>query len=73
MPFGLSKTAFGTHHGFYEWLVMPFGLSNAPGTFQALMNSVFVEFLHKFVLVFFDDILIYITTWNTHINTFRWS
>jgi len=62
------KTAFGTHQGLYEWLVMQFSLSNAPATFQALMNSVFVEYLRKFVFIFFDNILIYSTTWNTHIQ-----
>ena len=39
------KTVFNTHQGLYEWLVMPFGLTNVPVTFQALMNSMFVEFL----------------------------
>jgi len=62
------KIAFGTHQGLYEWLVMQFGLSNAPATFQALMNSVFAEYLRKFALVFFNGILIYSTTWNTHIQ-----
>ncbi|GMI94562.1 hypothetical protein HRI_003125500 [Hibiscus trionum] len=67
----VHKTIFTTHHGHFECKVMSFGLTNTPAIFQALMYEVFRPYLRKFVLVFFDDILVYCPDLETHLRHLR--
>jgi hypothetical protein len=67
-PSDIPKIAFSTRYGLYEYLVMSFGLTNAPAYFMYLMNSVFMQELDKFIVVFIDDILIYSKNPEDHAN-----
>ena len=70
-PEDVPKTAFSTRYGLYEYLVMSFGLTNAPAYFMYLMNSVFMNELDKFMVVFVDDILIYLENEVDHAEHLR--
>lgn len=65
------KTTFKSRYGHYEFIVLPFGFTNAPIAFMNLMNSVYQEYLDKFVLVFLDDILIYSRSEEEHNHHLR--
>jgi hypothetical protein len=67
-PSDIPKTPFITKYGLYEFTVMSFGLTNAPTFFMNLMNSVFMDYLDKFMVVFIDDILIYSQSEEEHVN-----
>jgi hypothetical protein len=64
----IPKTAFILRYGLYEYMVMSFGLINAPAYFMYLMNKIFMEYLDKFVVVFIDDILIYSRSEEEHLH-----
>ncbi|CAJ0950555.1 unnamed protein product [Ranitomeya imitator] len=65
------KTAFNTPEGHFEYLVMPFGLANAPSVFQSFMHDIFREYLDKFLIVYLDYILIFSDDWESHVKQVR--
>ena len=70
-PSDEAKTAFQTHHGHFEFKVMPYGVTGGPTTFQGGMNIMLKQYLRKVVLVFIDDILMYNITLEEHIQLLR--
>lgn len=70
-PADIEKTAFSTSFGHYEWLRMPFGLKNAPATFQRMMNEVLEGLINKICVVYLDDILVFSTSLQEHMINLR--
>jgi hypothetical protein len=70
-PEDIEKTAFRTPYGHYEFVVLPFGLCNAPATFQTFMNNLFREEMDAFVIVYLDDVMIFSKTLEEHIKHVR--
>jgi hypothetical protein len=67
-PNNIDKTVFRTHRGHFEFLVMPFGLTNASSTFRSLMSGILKPFIKKYVVVFFDNILVFSNSWVKHLQ-----
>ncbi|KAL2613368.1 hypothetical protein R1flu_025060 [Riccia fluitans] len=67
----IEKTACRTRYGSFKFVVMPFGLCNAPSTFMTLMNAIFWEEMDQFVIIYIDDIMIYSRTWREHLEHTR--
>ena len=70
-PSARSKTAFTCRYGTFEFLVMPFGLCNAPSTFQRAMNTIFFDLLDRGILIYLDDILVYSKNVEEHKSLLR--
>eukprot|EP00253_Pinus_taeda_P031598 PITA_31598 len=70
-PFDVWKIAFKANEGLFEWLVMPFGLMNSPATFMRLIDEISQPFTNSFVVVYLDDILIFIQSWEEHLDHIR--
>jgi len=62
------KTTFKTMQWFFKWMVIPFGICNAPTTFMRVMNNIFQPFIDEFVLVYLDDILVFSKNWFEHVS-----